>query len=77
MPRREQPSVAFEDADGNRLHATWSRSWNTLIVTSESRQVSLRPEQVAELLAFLTASIAERDAPAGVALPQPSARRAA
>lgn len=48
----------FDDDEGARLHATWSRSGKRLIVTVSRRGnyvgVELRPEQVEELAAFLS-----------------------
>src|SRR4051812_3203489 len=49
--------VQLDDDEGGRLHATWSRSGKRLILTVHRRadwgQGELRPEQVAELAAFL------------------------
>jgi hypothetical protein len=70
MPAEKRPVWSADDADGYRLHATWSRSWHSLIFTIMQsaggdlgmRQAALDAEQVDELLEFLTASLAERDA---------------
>ncbi|WP_205696314.1 hypothetical protein [Conexibacter sp. SYSU D00693] len=55
-----RPVTEFEDDEGSKLHATWSRSGKRLIVTVERRrqwaQVELRPEEAAELARWLTAS---------------------
>lgn len=52
-----QQVAQFDDDEGGRLHATWSRSGKRLIVTVTRRgnraQVELRPDQVEELAAFL------------------------
>jgi hypothetical protein len=53
----EQQVAQFDDDEGGRLHATWSRSGKRLIVTVTRRgsraQVELRPAQVEELATFL------------------------
>jgi hypothetical protein len=51
--------MQFDDRDGNRLHVTWSRSWNLLVTiapkgrSEEAEQVALDPEQAATLRDFL------------------------
>ena len=57
----DEPSVIeLEDAESNRLHATWSRSRKHLIVTVMKRdchaQVELTSEQVEALMNFLEGS---------------------
>jgi hypothetical protein len=55
------PTMLVFDRDGNRLHAGWSRSMKSLTITvgppdppgREWRQVSLDPEQAAELRDFI------------------------
>jgi hypothetical protein len=57
----ELPTMLVYDRDGNRLDATWSRSMKSLIVTvgppdpsgREWRQVSLDPDQAAQLREFI------------------------
>jgi hypothetical protein len=57
----QQPSFVVSDRDENRFDATWSRSMKSLIVTvgppdpsgCEWRQVSLDPEQAAQLRDFI------------------------
>jgi hypothetical protein len=58
MAKDEQlPNMLTFDRDGNRFDATWSKSMKSLIVTvgppdpsgREWRQVSLDPEQAAQL----------------------------
>jgi hypothetical protein len=55
------PTMSVFDRDENRLDATWSRSMKSLIITvgppdssgREWRQVSLDPEQAAQLRDFI------------------------
>lgn len=55
------PTMHILDRDGNRLDATWSKSMKSLIVTvgppdpsgREWRQVSLDPDQAAQLQEFI------------------------
>jgi hypothetical protein len=62
MAKDEQlPNMLTLDRDGNRFDATWSKSMKSLIVTvgppdpsgREWRQVSLDPEQAAQLRDFI------------------------
>jgi hypothetical protein len=60
----ERRPITLDDDESRRLHAIWSRSGKRLIVTattpswSEYHQVELRPEQVEELIRFLTDTVA-------------------
>ena len=57
----QHPTILVFDRDENRLHATWSKSMKSLIVTvgpsnpagREWRQVFLDPEQAAQLRDFI------------------------
>ena len=62
MAKDEQlPTMLVFDRDENRLHATWSKSMKSLMVTvgppdpsgREWRHVSLDPDQVAQLRDFI------------------------
>ncbi|HEY4097092.1 MAG TPA: hypothetical protein VGM33_16340 [Baekduia sp.] len=58
MPAREYHVIHLDDDEGGELNAVWSGAGRRLIVTTVTRrsgraQVELRPEQVAELAAFL------------------------
>lgn len=57
MEASERGVVEFVDDEGDRLHATWSRSGKRLIVTVWGRgtwaQVELRPDQVSDLAKWL------------------------
>ena len=59
-PRR---AIQLDDDDNGRLHAVWSRSGKHLIMTATTprwdkrMQVELRPDQVRELVAFLSESV--------------------
>jgi hypothetical protein len=64
MTKSVRRPITIDDDENRRLHAIWSRSGKRLIVTattpswSEYRQVELRPEQVEELIQFLTETLA-------------------
>jgi hypothetical protein len=61
VPRMsDQPTLQLDDAEGNRIHAVWSKSGKHLIVSvaangdwTSASQVELTPEQVARLRDFL------------------------
>jgi hypothetical protein len=54
----DRETIRFEDDEGGRFDAVWSRSGKRLIVTVKRRgewaQVELRPEQVDDLARFLS-----------------------
>jgi len=54
----DRKTIQFEDDEGGRFDAVWSRSGKRLIVTLKRRgqwaQVELRPEQVEDLARFLS-----------------------
>jgi len=54
----DREAIQFEDGEGGRFHAVWSRSGKRLIVTvtkrGERAQVELRPEQVKDFARFLS-----------------------
>ena len=61
MPSVDRPTLTLDDDNQHRLHATWSRSSRLLLSVTdnrfaEARQIQLRPDQVAELIAYLEAS---------------------
>lgn len=71
MPKKgARVAIEFDDGEDSRLHAVWSRCGKHLIITatarrwSEPRQVELRPDQVKQLIEFLSESV-ERGAPIG------------
>jgi hypothetical protein len=62
MPKNEEPpTMLVYDRDGNRVDLGWSKSMKSLIVTvgppdasgREWRQVSLDPDQAAQLREFI------------------------
>jgi hypothetical protein len=65
LPKQKRPTLTLDDPEGLQLHAAWSRSgarlglaiWKTPPV-SDYHQVELRPEQVKELIQFLTKTLA-------------------
>ncbi len=66
----ERRPVVLDDDENHRLHAIWSRSGKRLIVTVHDRswqadrfaQVELRPDQVEELIGFLSKTVASASA---------------
>ena len=64
MPKEERPIFQLNDTDGNQLHAIWSRSGRTLIVSIFSQrggyewngQAVLTHDQVEKLANFLVES---------------------
>jgi hypothetical protein len=64
MPKEEGLTFQLDDADGNRLHAIWSRSGRRLIISLFSQrggfeskgQAELTHDQVEQLSAFLAES---------------------
>ena len=58
MIAEDRKTIQFEDDEGGRFDAVWSRSGKRLIVTLKRRgqwaQVELRPEQVEDLARFLS-----------------------
>ncbi|HMJ01160.1 MAG TPA: hypothetical protein VK488_15110 [Gaiellaceae bacterium] len=62
MPDKETPTLLLFDRDGDRLHATWSKSMRSLMLTvglpdpsgGNWRQVSLDADQAAQLRDFIT-----------------------
>ena len=58
MIAEDRETIQFEDDEGGRFHAVWSRSGKRLIVTvtrrGERAQVELRPEQVDYLIRLLS-----------------------
>jgi hypothetical protein len=63
---KQRRVIQFDDNDGHRLHAAWSRSGNRLIVSvadgpgwDAAGQVELAPEQVEALRRFLTESVVQ------------------
>jgi hypothetical protein len=70
MGKADRQSINLDDGERNRLHANWSRSGKNLILTIMDshpypskepmmRQVELRPQQVAELITFLSETLAD------------------
>ena len=61
MGRPERSVTQFDDLEGNRLHAIWSRSGKRLIMTVTGRagQVELEPEQADELRRFLSDTLSQ------------------
>ena len=61
MTKKEQPVEQLEDEDGRFVHVTWSRSGKRAILSvagpawNDPRQVTLTPDQVERLAAFLEA----------------------
>jgi hypothetical protein len=61
MPKEHGASISFDDQDGRRLYAAWSRSGKRLGVSVSKDgdawrdvvQMQLHPEQVKELVDFL------------------------
>jgi hypothetical protein len=60
MPKEQRPAIQIDDAEGNRLHATWSRSGKHLIVSvvpagkgRQASQIELDGERLARLEEFL------------------------
>jgi hypothetical protein len=62
MAGHERRVTQFDDPDGNRFHAVWSRSGKRLIVTVTGRagQVELDPDQAENLRQFLSATVSEQ-----------------
>ncbi len=64
MAKGDRSAIQLDDGDNGRLHAIWSRSGKHLIVTVTTQrwdklmQIELRPDQVEELVAFLSETIA-------------------
>jgi hypothetical protein len=61
MPSVDRPTLTLDDENRHRLHATWSRSSRLVLSVTDNRfaevrQIQLRPDQVAELIAYLEAS---------------------
>jgi hypothetical protein len=63
MPKDARRAIELDDDEDGRLHAVWSRSGKRLIVTattvrwSEVKVVELRPNQVKELIDFLSETV--------------------
>lgn len=65
MTKPERPTLTLDDPEGLQLHAVWSRSgahlglaiWKTPPI-SDYHQVELRPDQVEQLIRFLTETLA-------------------
>jgi hypothetical protein len=64
MAPQERRAIQLDDDENGRLHAAWSRSGKHLIVTAASQttwdrfmQVELRPDQVADLVRFLSETV--------------------
>ena len=70
MPEDVRVAIELDDDEDGRVHAVWSRSGKHLIIhrhtrqRSEPMQVELRPDQVSQVIEFLSESV-ERRAPAG------------
>jgi hypothetical protein len=70
MAKDARFAIELDDDEDGRLHVAWSRSGKRLIITattrrwSEPMQVELRPDQVSQLIEYLSASV-EPQAPAG------------
>jgi hypothetical protein len=65
MPKPERKTITLDDPEGLRLHAGWSRSGARLGLAilrqapqRDYHQVELRPEQVEELIQFLSETLA-------------------
>jgi hypothetical protein len=64
MPKDERRAIQFDDHENKVLHAVWSRSGKHLIVTATTprwdapAQVELRPDQLEQLIAFLSDTVA-------------------
>ena len=64
MPQDERHVIQLDDGENGRLHPIWSRSGKHLIVTATTpgvgqlMQVELRPDQVEELIEFLSETVA-------------------
>ena len=64
MSKDERRAAQFDDRENKRLHAVWSRSGKHLIVTATTTrgdqlaQVELRPDQVEQLITFLSETVA-------------------
>jgi hypothetical protein len=63
MPKSERSVIVLEDNENGRLHAAWSRSGKRLLLTATTptyeqvMQVELRPDQVKELIEFLSETV--------------------
>jgi hypothetical protein len=65
MPKRERQTLTLDDPEGLQLHAAWSRSGARLGIAvwreaplRDYHQVGLRPDQVEQLIQFLTETLA-------------------
>ena len=64
MTQLERRSITIDDDENDRLHAAWSRSGKRLFVSVSGhnyetpRSIELRPEQVEQLVQFLTETLA-------------------
>jgi hypothetical protein len=66
MPKRQLRTITLDDPDGLRLYGVWSRSGAHLGLSiwkeapmRDHQEIELRPEQVEELIEFLTETLAE------------------
>jgi hypothetical protein len=69
MPKQESPTLMLDDPAGLRLQALWSRSGARAGIAiwehsnaSDYRQIELTPDQVEQLITYLTETLASEPA---------------